>query len=65
MIVPQCSPAAALANEAGYLEPSYPRRGPGGSVGHPAKLSATNRHDSKLDVSIPPRRYDLVAEILV
>ena len=50
--------------EAGLLEFSYRRlsgrRGPG--AGRPAKVY--RRSSAKLDVSIPPRRYELLARVL-
>jgi predicted ArsR family transcriptional regulator len=46
----------------GFLEATYERdEGPGG-VGHPAKRYRPT--GLELEVSIPPRRYDLAAEIL-
>jgi predicted ArsR family transcriptional regulator len=47
--------------ESGYLEASFTPRGKGGGVGHPAKRYRAAKID--LDVSIPPRRYDLAAAI--
>src|SRR5215218_11217440 len=51
--------------EAGLLDVTYRRRsgrtGPG--AGRPAKFYARARH-GELSVSVPPRQYDLAAEIL-
>ena len=45
----------------GFLETTYARLEPA-VVGHPAKRYRPT--DLELEVSIPPRRYDLAAEIL-
>jgi hypothetical protein len=47
---------------AGYLEAGSPAA-PSGRAGHPAKRSRPS--DLTLEVAVPPRRYDLAAEILV
>jgi predicted ArsR family transcriptional regulator len=46
----------------GFLEASYERDERAVAVGHPAKRYRPT--DLELEVSIPPRRYDLAAEIL-
>ncbi len=46
----------------GFLEATYARDEPSGVVGHPAKRYRPT--GLELEVSIPPRRYDLAAEIL-
>jgi predicted ArsR family transcriptional regulator len=46
----------------GFLEATYERHEGSGGVGHPAKRYRPT--DLELEVSIPPRRYDLAAEIL-
>ena len=46
----------------GFLEASYERDETSVVVGHPAKRYRPT--DLELEVSIPPRRYDLAAEIL-
>jgi predicted ArsR family transcriptional regulator len=45
----------------GYLEAAYPAT-PSGRAGHPAKRYRPS--DLTLEVAVPPRRYDLAAEIL-
>jgi predicted ArsR family transcriptional regulator len=45
----------------GYLEAEYPTE-PSGRPGHPAKRYRPS--DLELEVTVPPRRYDLIAEIL-
>jgi predicted ArsR family transcriptional regulator len=47
---------------AGFLEATYERAETSIAVGHPAKRYRPT--DLELEVSIPPRRYDLAAEIL-
>jgi len=49
--------------EQGYLEATYPPQRRRGQIGHPAKQYRLA--DLQLEVSMPPRRYDLVAEIVV
>jgi predicted ArsR family transcriptional regulator len=46
----------------GFLEATYERDGRSGAVGHPAKRYRPT--GLELEVSIPPRRYELAAEIL-
>jgi predicted ArsR family transcriptional regulator len=46
----------------GFLEATYERDGSSDGVGHPAKRYRPT--GLELEVSIPPRRYDLAAEIL-
>ena len=46
----------------GFLEATYDRDGRPVGVGHPAKRYRPT--GLELEVSIPPRRYDLAAEIL-
>jgi len=46
----------------GFLEATYERDETSSAVGHPAKRYRPT--DLELEVSIPPRRYDLAAEIL-
>jgi predicted ArsR family transcriptional regulator len=46
----------------GFLEATYEREGGSVGVGHPAKRYRPT--GLELEVSIPPRRYDLAAEIL-
>src|SRR5262245_32613608 len=46
----------------GLVEATYAREGGTAGVGHPAKRYRPTR--TELEVSIPPRRYDLAAEIL-
>jgi predicted ArsR family transcriptional regulator len=46
---------------AGYLDAGYPAA-PSGRAGHPAKRYRPS--DLTLEVAVPPRRYDLAAEIL-
>jgi predicted ArsR family transcriptional regulator len=46
----------------GFLEATYERDQGSGGVGHPAKRYRPT--SLELEVSIPPRRYDLAAEIL-
>lgn len=46
----------------GFLEATYERTETSSTVGHPAKRYRPT--DLELEVSIPPRRYDLAAEIL-
>jgi predicted ArsR family transcriptional regulator len=46
----------------GFLEATYDRDESSGGVGHPAKRYRPT--GLELEVSIPPRRYDLAAEIL-
>ena len=46
----------------GFLEATYERDEGSGGVGHPAKRYRPT--GLELEVSIPPRRYDLAAEIL-
>ena len=46
----------------GFLEATYERDGSSVGVGHPAKRYRPT--GLELEVSIPPRRYDLAAEIL-
>ena len=46
----------------GFLEATYERDARSAGVGHPAKRYRPTRLE--LEVSIPPRRYDLAAEIL-
>jgi predicted ArsR family transcriptional regulator len=46
----------------GLLEATYERDGSSAAVGHPAKRYRPANLD--VEVSIPPRRYDLAAEIL-
>jgi predicted ArsR family transcriptional regulator len=46
----------------GFLEATYERHEGSGVVGHPAKRYRPT--GVELEVSIPPRRYDLAAEIL-
>jgi predicted ArsR family transcriptional regulator len=46
----------------GFLEATYERDGSSVGVGHPAKRYRPS--GLELEVSIPPRRYDLAAEIL-
>jgi predicted ArsR family transcriptional regulator len=46
----------------GLVEATYERDGESAGVGHPAKRYRPTR--TELEVSVPPRRYDLAAEIL-
>jgi predicted ArsR family transcriptional regulator len=51
--------------DAGLLETSFrrsPDRAPGPGAGRPSKLYAVS--DRKLDLSLPPRRYDLAGRIM-
>jgi predicted ArsR family transcriptional regulator len=46
----------------GLIEATYDRDGRSAGVGHPAKRYRPTR--TELELSVPPRRYDLAAEIL-
>lgn len=46
----------------GFLRGGYERERPAARVGHPAKRYAPT--DIELEIAIPPRRYDLAADIL-
>src|SRR5262245_36361051 len=46
----------------GLVEATYDRDGESAGVGHPAKRYRPTR--TELELSLPPRRYDLAAEIL-